>query len=152
ISPATASPPGVPITIPGLNVLPTVYAQVDWKGRAQIPPVMPTGTLSFPTYIGYDNASATPLAPAIDALKDHAMDYFVFNPFVPRYDTKNTSQVSLYWNRAFHPSNLERLFRLNDTGYESISSELELLLPRNLTGNAKVSNLLTTTSGDRNTA
>src|SRR5262249_22361949 len=44
---------------------------------------------------------------------------------------------------------MERLFRWQDTGYEALTSDLERLLPLNLV-NAKVRNLLTTDSGDRN--
>jgi hypothetical protein len=134
--------------VPASNVAPAIpvphyYSQLDYTGRGVGPIQMPTGlTNPFPTYqgTGYDNAN-----PA--ARTNHAMLDQVLSPLAPRLDA--TGAPSQYWNRRFPASNVERLFRWQDTGYEALTSDLERLLPLNLV-NAKVRNLLTTDSGDRN--
>jgi hypothetical protein len=161
-------PGGIPVATqvaaPASNLLPALptvghqYAPFDLKGTAGGPVTMPSanpnaaGFLScFPSYpTGYNNGSQTDR-------QSHALLYNPFAPLAPWLDTTQKPPAAMpYYNRRFRTSNMERLLRWGDTGFEALTADLERLLPSNLNDpNDPVScwvrrAYLTTDSGDRN--
>jgi hypothetical protein len=149
---------------------PREYAQWDYSGKGRGTRVrQPDTTLNYrnhlstnPTFpAGYNNdnhvANAASIYTALEDRQNHAMRYNIINPFAAQLDTTQNPVVeSPYWNKRFPTSNMERLARWNDTSFESLTSELERLLPMNFNdpndvpGSFRRRNMVTTLAGDRN--
>ena len=141
------------------NVMPPIttpysYNQIAYRGpvTGTIPkvsgtPNATTGNLPcFPVFpVGYDNAS-------VAARTNHAL---LYNSWVPYPPSATATGSPLPYNRRFSLSNMERFLRWQDTGWESLTSEVERMCPNNFNNPADPSsfnrrNQVTAISGDIN--
>jgi hypothetical protein len=162
--PALVAPPPAPLRLIGRygpdlqptgaggtgNAIPK-YSMIDFDGCTRYTPLtggtmttklpMPTGTSCFPLFpAGFENGGKTS-----GANTEQTNHPCLYNPVAPQY----TSATA--YDRTFAVSNQEKLMRYGDIGTESATSELFDLLRQNM-GNARIRNLLTVLSADRDQA